>query len=101
MQSSIVIRIKSASNQDLTNYNFFICKLIEYVGIQYRIVNMPKRRRRVTLLRSPHVYKKSKEQFEFRLHTTSIFLKGNLDLIKLKTILYNPPKSVLISISKR
>jgi len=59
------------------------------------ILNLPSRRKKWSVLRSPHVNSKSKEQFEMLVYSRGIVLKGltKSDLILFETSL----KSKLLS----
>jgi small subunit ribosomal protein S10 len=45
--------------------------------ISFSFVRLPERKKRITLLRSPHVNKKSREQLEIRFYNGLILLKVN------------------------
>jgi len=60
--------------------------------------SFPKEKKRITLLKSPHVNKKAKEQFEIKYFKTLICFDCCLNLKILKNILANKPKSILLKI---
>lgn len=47
---------------------------------------MPTVRKRFTIIRSPHIYKKSREQFEIRRYKTQINIKFNNHLVGSKLV---------------
>jgi small subunit ribosomal protein S10 len=58
----------------------------------------PSKRKMITLLKSPHVNKKAKEQFEIKYFKTLISFNGNLSLKIVKVLLSNKPKSISLKI---
>ncbi len=98
---SIEIKLKSYNQTSLSFYVDILKTTLVEFGYSVSIVNLPVKYKRLTLLRSPHVYKKAKEQFESRIYSTVIqvsttrddhFLKSS----KLKFLLLNKPKSILV-----
>jgi ribosomal protein S10 len=100
---SIEIKLKSCCQTSLSFYSNVLKSFLESQGFSITLIALPVRYKRLTLLRSPHVYKKAKEQFESRIY--SLFLKITCDkndnfLVqsKLKFLLLNKPKSILLKI---
>jgi small subunit ribosomal protein S10 len=100
---SIEIKLKSYCQISLSFYSNVLKTSLESQGFSISLITLPVKFKRFTLLRSPHVYKKAKEQFESRIH--SVFLKITCDksdnfLVqsKLKSLLLNKPKSILLKI---
>ena len=59
-----------------------------------KLVSLPKKKKRVTILRSPHVHKKAREQFEKRVFQIVVILKSDNKSIeqllkKLKTLYFS------------
>lgn len=65
-------------NSFLINSDINTTKNDKFVKIS--IVSLPKKRKIVTLLRSPHVHKRSKQQFSRTFHKFSIFIKFSASL---------------------
>jgi ribosomal protein S10 len=65
--------------------------------LNWKIVNFPKKVKKITLLRSPHVFKKSKDQYQEIIYTTALFFdfKQGIDVFD---IVKNTPKSIFIKI---
>lgn len=70
------------SKKNVTKLNYqtsenegFIPKRPFFLDNFLRSVRLPKKRTLYTVLRSPHIDKKSREQFEMKIHKLSFFLK--------------------------
>jgi small subunit ribosomal protein S10 len=96
--SNVQIKLKSVYKESLMLYaqflNFFLKKLFFNVSI----FTLPKTRKRVTLLKSPHVNKTAKEQFEIFYYQILITIKEPVDLKKIKFLFLNKPKSIQLKI---
>jgi small subunit ribosomal protein S10 len=92
------IKLKSIDKISLNLYINFLKEKIKLYNKQYSIFNLPKKIKRITLLKSPHVNKKAREQFEIKIYT--VIIKIKIDLFKLKSLLINKPKTVIIKIVK-
>jgi len=89
------INIKSNNLLCLQIYGHFCKKVFDLLQIKYSFFFLPKKKKRITLLKSPHVNKTAREQFEIKYHKLSIQLKLiQLDLSVLKWILIEKPSIV-------
>jgi ribosomal protein S10 len=80
---------KSLSKKSLYSYKDFLeINLNKFVN-DFTIIPLPKKKRKVVLLKSPHVNKKAKEAFEIVYYKFMIIL--NLDLKNLQIIRSNVP----------
>ena len=68
----IQLKIKSLDQQSLKLYLIKIHKILKILGIKYNTFNLPSKRKRITLLKSPHVNKKAREQFEIKKYSVMI-----------------------------
>lgn len=76
-------------------YHIFINKIIQILKIYFKnfnfinikIIKLPTKFKKFTVLKAPHIDKKSKEQFESRLYTTLICVNNLLFYKKKKLIL--------------
>lgn len=98
---AIEIKLKSYSQTSLFFYVDILKTTLVDFGYSVSIVNLPVKFKRLTLLRSPHVYKKAKEQFESRVYSTFIQISNTKDdnlfkLSRLKFLLLNKSKSILV-----
>lgn len=105
IQNTKLIEIKLKSYCKIT-LHFYLNFMNEYLlkeNLDINYVFLPTKKTRLTLLRSPHVYKKAKEQFENQLFSALLKIKvantdKNLTNSKLKALLLNKPKSILLKI---
>ena len=66
---NIRIRLKDFDHRDLDQYTGEIVNTAKRTGAQVRgPIPLPNRIQKFTILRGPHVDKKSREQFEIRTH---------------------------------
>lgn len=96
----VIFSINSFSRAIIHLYSDFISSLLNNTGANYSFYCLPTKKKKITLLKSPHVYKKSKEQFEKRNFKCIFFVSNNLNSNLLNYILINKPKSVSISLKK-
>ena len=94
--------LKSSSKKSLIFYvsflkNIFIklnLKDITFFSFKRKII-------RITLLKSPHVYKKAKEQFEIKYYKVLITLKNiTINSNFIKYLLLNKPKSINVKLKR-
>lgn len=91
--------IISNSKDSLKLYVQFINLILKKVNINYSISGVFSKKKKLTILKSPHVYKKSKEQFEKqKFHLTLVLNKFNLNIFKY--LLQNKPKFITLKIKK-
>ncbi len=96
------IKIKSSCNYTLKAYTFYLESVLKNLSIDYSIFNLPKKEEKLTLLKSPHVYKKAKEQFKLSTYKAIISINGfdnNDTLNKLVPFLINKPKAIFIKVN--
>lgn len=88
-----IILIYSSNSKNLLNlYKLFLKKIFALINLKYILISCPKIQKIKTFFKSPHVYKRSKENFElniykFKLHT-------HLTIPFLKIFRYNIPKNI-------
>jgi len=90
--------LKSYSKESLFLYIKFLQVVALKLKLSLSIFSFPKKRKTITLLKSPHVNKKAKEQFEIKNFKTLISFNGGLNLKVVKIILANKPKSISLKI---
>ena len=78
------------------HYNAFLEKKFSLLKINYSKVTLPIRTKHLTLLKSPHVNKKAREQFILTKYKTVFLLKAIQHLDFLPLLLLNKPKSIKI-----
>ena len=100
MKSVIELKIKSV-DKNIKYYCYFISKLLKNLNIKYNLINLPKKIKRITLLKSPHVNKKAMEHFEIRIYKVLIKISNpNINLKILKLLVLNKPKFIKLSLRK-
>jgi len=92
------LTLKSYSKESLLLYVNYLKTIGLKLGIPLSIFSFPKKRKFITLLKSPHVNKKAKEQFDIKYFKTLISFNGGLNLNIVKNILMNKPKSISLKI---
>jgi len=89
------IIFKSLDKKTLVIYLFFIKYLLKKFNITpISTVHLPTAKRRITLLKSPHVNKKAQEQFEIKVFSKAIIIKNCFKKNIIKYILINKPKNL-------
>jgi len=101
MTHNMKLNLKSLDKKSLNLYKVFINQVLERLGIKYKVFNLPTKKNRVTLLKSPHVNKSAREQFEVKSYKTLM----SFDLIpelaqQLNLLILNKPKTVSVNIVK-
>ena len=92
------IRINSFKLDNLNIYINFLEKLLKISKICYSKISIPTKIKRITILKSPHVFKKAREQFELKIYTKNIIIKNIENVNFLKNLLINKPKFININI---
>ena len=95
------IIIKSSCNYTLKTYVSYLELLFKQLNINTSIFFLPASERKITLLKSPHVYKKAKEQFKVNSYKVTISLEelnNQQTLNKLVPFLINKPKAIFIKV---
>jgi ribosomal protein S10 len=93
-----LIIIKSIDKITIKLYFLYLKKLLKNIKIKAKFVyNLPVSKKRITLLKSPHVYKTSMEQFEFKKYKL-IFGFKNIKENIINFLIKNKPKNIKINI---
>lgn len=96
--SSLQIQLQSVYNKPLHLYLRFLKFFLNKLFYKVSIFNFPTTRKRITLLKSPHVNKIAKEQFEVFYYKALITIKEPVDLQKLNYLFLNKPKAIKLKI---
>lgn len=94
------IKLKSLNKESITFYKIFIEKILKLLNISFKYINLPNKKKRITLLKSPHVNKSAREQFQVITYKTLILIRNKIPLNQLKLIILNKPKTVKVTIKK-
>ncbi len=92
------IKIKSLHKESVKLYINFLQKMLRKIKVNFSIIALPEKKNRVTLLKSPHVNKSAREQFEIRYYRTLLKIKSDIDHKTLELLLINKPKNVTVSV---
>ena len=93
---SLKIVAKTCNPAILNLYVFFLKKVFYDLGVPFSIFYLPIKKKRITLLKSPHVNKTAREQFEIKHYRVCLKLKSFINFSVLKWILLN--KSPLLRV---
>ena len=75
----INLTIKSTNN-GVNVYITFLLSILKKLNIKYKYIQLPLSRKRLTLIKSPHVNKKAREQFELQIFKKTIIIYSNINL---------------------
>jgi ribosomal protein S10 len=92
----IKIKLESADSKILSLYTKFLLKILVLANVDTQIIYLPQKIKRLTFLKSPHVFKKAKEHFQ--LTKSSVVLLCSVNIESLKPFLLNRPNTVKIKI---
>ena len=98
METTYQLKIKSLNKDAIQLYLKTLKKLFNKFELNYTQFRLPTTRKRITLLKSPHVNKSAREQFEIKHYTTTIQINSFFKKKKLHCLLLNKPKIVTVSI---
>lgn len=73
----------SLTKQSLHNYKNYISSVLKKFNIDFKIVPLPLKKKKKTLLKSPHVTKKAKESFELTFFKFIVIINFNNKLLKI------------------
>ena len=101
MKIKYQFKIKSLNKESLYLYKNFLNNIFKKLNIKYNICHLPITKKRITLLKSPHVNKTAREQFEIKNYKAVLNINTLLEPIILKFILLNKPKTVTVNIKTK
>ena len=93
------LTIKSINTKTLITYKKFLIKFFKSLNLKYNFFYKKSKKKKVTLLKSPHVKKKNKESFVSKTNT----IVFNIETAKnyLGYLMLNKPKSLQIVYKSR
>ncbi len=95
------IVIKSFCNYTLKAYVFFLESVFKRLNINASVFYLPTTERKLTLLKSPHVNKKAKEQFKISTYKVVISFEEinfNVFIKNFSYFILNKPKGLTIKV---
>lgn len=99
--NKLTLVIKSPCISTLKIYIDYLVYNLNSLNLKTTRFFLPKKSKKITLLRSPHVFKKSKEQFKFTFFKVLMQIESLSSVMlnkKVVNILLNRPKSIVIKI---
>ena len=98
---NIKLKLKSLDLISLNIYSFYLKKVFNQLNFTSSFCNLPKKRKFVTLLKSPHVNKAAREQFSMHTYFKIITIKNVNEFNFLKHITLNKPKHISLTLYKQ
>jgi small subunit ribosomal protein S10 len=97
----IFLHLKSNFKKTLELYTYYLDKQLKSTNIDFKLVRLPKRIKRLTILKSPHVNKKARDQYEIRTYNLTFVITKNFQDLSglLKFLLSNKPALINAKIS--
>lgn len=101
-KKSICLRLifKSNSRKVIFLYRLFVAKLLVKLGAKHASFTLTKKKKVLTLLKSPHVNKKAKEQFGLNQYKLVFYVEENISRSILKLIFLNKPSSLFFRLEE-
>jgi len=100
MKPFLQVKINSINQAVLTVYAIFLSKIFKKLSIKYSLTHLPINNKRITLLKSPHVHKSSREQFEVKTYKLVITVFSSVPTSLLQFLILNKPKSLKVKVTK-
>ena len=95
---SLKIVAKTCNPAILNLYVFFLKKVFYDLGVPFSIFHLPIKKKRITLLKSPHVNKTAREQFEIKYYKVCLKLRFPIKFSILKWVWLSKPSVLRIKI---
>jgi small subunit ribosomal protein S10 len=87
MKLTSIIKLKSYNNYNLNKISDSLKVQAEVLKLQTKLKSVKTKQKRFTVLKSPHVHKKAREQLELTTYTTMLQIDGSI--IETKKFLKN------------
>ncbi|XP_033630923.1 28S ribosomal protein S10, mitochondrial-like [Asterias rubens] len=104
LYKTVELKVKGHDDSLLDSYELFVTMAAKELGIQVESVTKPlKRIQRLTLLKSRHIFKKHRVQYEMRTHfrvITLMHLTGTTADVFLEYVERNLPEGVAMKVTK-
>ncbi len=82
-----VLLLTSINTKILKLYLIFLKKILKKSNLTFAELNIPTKKHKISLLKSPHVYKKSWEHFQIKKYKKRLILY-NIESIKKNNIIF-------------
>lgn len=93
------LSIKSI-NKGVRVYCNLLVQLLKKLKINFKYTNVPIKIKKITLLKSPHVNKKAREQFDLKTYKSVLFIHEEKEVELLKFLILNKPKFIKLNLRK-
>lgn len=100
MKSFIQIKLNALSIDIILLYSKFLKKIFKKINLKFSIISLPKKIKKITLLKSSHVHKKAREQFEICKYSKIITIYNKISLKYFNYLILNKPKMIKIKLKK-
>ncbi len=97
---NIKLKLKSLDIISLDIYSNYLKNTLKHLNFTSSFCSLPKKRKFITLLKSPHVNKSAREQFSMQTYSKVITIKNIKSLTFLEYLLVNKPKHVMLTLQK-
>jgi len=98
MKSKYQIKIQSVNKEALEFFREFLAINLKKIALPYSVLNLPTRTKKITLLKSPHVNKTAREQFQVKRYSSMFQIKKEIESGLLNAMLLNKPKIVTVKV---
>jgi len=98
MKTTYQLKIKSLNKEALKIYPKTLSKIFKALDLNYSQFCLPTTKKRITLLKSPHVNKSAREQFEIQHYQVIISFATATNNKILTFLSLNKPKIITLSI---
>ena len=95
---NVKLKLKSLDRISLDIYSLYLKKILSTLNFANSCCNLPKKRKLITLLKSPHVNKSAREQFSMHTYVKIITIKNFKNYNFLEYLLANRPKHIQFSL---
>lgn len=93
----IIVTFTTASSSTLSLYKQFLIKFIKKKKIAFLLINSPRKYKKAIFLKSPHVNKKAKENFQLSIFQFKLLISANFFFFKELRI--NVPKNIHLKLA--
>lgn len=94
------VQFKTTNKWCLILYSLFLKKILQKLNISFSLIKLPRKKFILTLLKSPHVNKKAREQFIFQSYKQTLTIFNNVSLNILKLLIINKPLEIKMKLKK-
>jgi ribosomal protein S10 len=91
---SVKIKFSAINYKLLKIYSKFLINLLNKLNIEYNFFNLPIKKKLLTFLKSPHIYKKAVEHFEIKKFSLLFVLKNLKNFSIFSSLFLNKPHGI-------